>query len=161
MAFLSRKQKLLQSAFLTYARYRRGMTLGVRTMVFGQEAKQESVLLVKHTYVNGWYFPGGAIDPGEDAFTAAARELVEEAGIELTASPQMVGLYQNAHASKRDHVAFFHCRDWLQGPRPKIPNREIVAAEFFALNNLPDDISPGTMRRIVDYQQGNEAPAIW
>lgn len=161
MATLTRKQKLLQTAFLTYARFRRGMTMGVRTMVFNKEDGKESVLLVKHTYVNGWYFPGGAIDPGEHAFVAAARELVEEAGVELTGTPKMISLFQNVHASARDHVVLFHCKDWRQGLRPKIPNREIIAVDFFALDNLPDDISPGTMRRLEEYQRGDEAPPIW
>lgn len=30
-----------------------------------------------------WVFPGGAIEPGEDPASCAARELAEEAGIEL------------------------------------------------------------------------------
>ena len=30
----------------------------------------------------------------------------------LTAPPALFGIYRNAHADRRDHVALFVCRDW-------------------------------------------------
>lgn len=37
-----------------------------------------------------WVFPGGAIEPGEDPAACAARELAEEAGIELDPGAELV-----------------------------------------------------------------------
>ena len=98
---LKRHQRVLQRAFLAYSRVSRGMTLGVRAALI----RGEEVLLVKHGYVPGWYFPGGGVEAGETFGEALEREVLEEAGARLTGPPQLFGLYRNAHASRRDHVA--------------------------------------------------------
>ena len=88
--------------FLAYSRFSRGMTLGVRGAVFDPEGR---ILLVRHSYVPGWYMPGGGVEPGEPMHAALDRELIEESGIALTGPAQLFGLYWNARASPRDHVA--------------------------------------------------------
>ncbi|MEV6683088.1 NUDIX hydrolase [Streptomyces erythrochromogenes] len=40
------------------------------------------VLIVKPTYRNGWQFPGGTVDHGEDPESCARRELTEETGLD-------------------------------------------------------------------------------
>lgn len=155
---LTRRQKLTQTAFLTVSRFTRGMTMGVRALVVDDS---ERVLLVRHTYVNGWYFPGGAIDPGEHAFDAVGRELTEEAGIALSGPPRLLSVFQNAHASARDHVVLFHCPDWIQEHTPNVPNREIAEVGFFPMDDLPKDMSPGTMRRIQEWRNNEVATPVW
>ncbi|MFK8033044.1 MAG: NUDIX domain-containing protein [Hyphomicrobiales bacterium] len=158
MSRLTRMQKIMQTAFLTYSRFSRGMTMGVRALVLNKAGR---VLLVKHTYVNGWYFPGGAIDPGEHAFEAVERELQEEAGIGLSGPPKLISVFQNAHAAARDHVIFFDCPNWTQLHDPKVPNREIAEIGFFDLAQLPEDISPGTLRRLEERQTKKDASPTW
>ena len=70
-------QKLRQRVF----RFRRPMTLGVRAVV---ERSDGNILLVRHTYTKGLFFPGGGIEKGERAETSLLRELKEEGGVELT-----------------------------------------------------------------------------
>lgn len=135
----------------------RPMTLGVRAVVFDA---QERVLLVRHTYLSGWYFPGGGVEVGETSLEALTRELREEAALEITAPPQWHGLFFNAHASKRDHVGLYivrHFRDL--GPR--LPDREIAEARFFALDALPDDLAYGHQRRLNEILNNLPPTADW
>ena len=101
-----------------YWRFARAMTLGVRTLVIDGEGR---IFLVKHSYVSGWHLPGGGVEAGETLIEAAARELLEEGNIEVTAPPQLHGIFFNDRASRRDHVAVFVVRAFRQvggaGPR--------------------------------------------
>ncbi len=99
----------------------RPVTLGVRGVVIGED---DSILLVRHGYVSGWHFPGGGVEPGESCAEALARELEEEASVALDGPPLLHGVFFNAHASRRDHVAVFVARAFsVRGER--VANREI------------------------------------
>ncbi len=45
--------------------------------------EKDEVLLVK-TYNSGWVFPGGQVEVGENVIDAVKREIMEEAGVEVT-----------------------------------------------------------------------------
>ena len=62
------RTRIAHRMFLLY----RAMTLGVRALVFDEAGR---VLLVRHSYVPGWHFPGGGVEPGETALQALEREL--------------------------------------------------------------------------------------
>jgi 8-oxo-dGTP pyrophosphatase MutT (NUDIX family) len=149
--------RLLQRGYMAYSRLARGMTLGVRAMLL----KDEHVLLVKHSYVPGWYFPGGGVEPGETVAEAMAREIAEEAGAALTGPAQLFGVYRNETAHKRDHVALFVCREWESPAAPKIPNHEIVALEFFPVSDLPHDATSATRARLREVLLGEPPAANW
>ena len=137
---------------------RRSHTLGVRAIV---QKDDGSVLLVKHTYVPGWYLPGGGIEWGETFYQALEKELMEEAGITLKSKAELLAVYQNRHASKRDHVALYHCPHWRQNNKPKLPNHEIIAAEFFPLDELPEGTTDGTKRRLAELKTGGPYSDYW
>ena len=113
---------------------KRPMTLGVRAIV---EDEAGRVLLVRHTYVEGWYLPGGGVEVGQTMAEALAMELAEEGNIVDAGDARLLGIYFNRGFSRRDHVAVFHCRNWRQDG-PAQPNREIAEAGFFPLDGLPD-----------------------
>ena len=150
--------RLPPKLFLTYARFRRAMTLGVRAATFDRDGR---VLLIKHSYTPGWHFPGGGVEPGETTGEALKRELDEEAGIALTGEAPLFGLYYSRHISRRDHVAVFVCRDWQQVRVPKVPNLEIVECRFFLPDALPDDVTAGTGRRLAEIVGGGPRSADW
>ncbi len=68
-------------------------------------------------YPGYWEFPGGKIEPGEDAREALTRELREELGIEVReATPWITRVYAYTHATVRLH--FFRVTRWDGEPRP-------------------------------------------
>lgn len=123
---------------------RRAARLGVRGVVSDGAGR---VLLVRHTYLPGWYLPGGGVDAGETAAEAFAREVAEETGVRLAGPPRLIGLHLNLRAGRRDHVAFF-VGEAEPGARLAGPSREIAALGFFALDVLPEGVTPATRRRL-------------
>ncbi|WP_420962893.1 NUDIX domain-containing protein [Brucella sp. IR073] len=150
--------RLRRRLFHTWFLLRRPMTLGVRAVVLDEKAG--TVFLVRHTYVPGWHFPGGGVETGETFGQALAKELSEEGNIELTGPAELFALYMNAHASRRDHVALYVCRNWRQ-TAPKLPDREIAEAGFFALDRLPEGTTASTRQRLKEIVEGVALPETW
>lgn len=140
-----------------YWRFSRPVTLGTRGLVIDG---QKRVFLVRHSYVDGWHLPGGGVETGETLHEALARELAEEGNIRLTAAPRLHGVFFNKRVSRRDHVALFVVRDFVQDAPPR-PNHEILEHGFFALNALPDDTSRGTRARIAEVFDGVAVSEVW
>ena len=140
-----------------YWRFARGVTLGVRALVIDDKGR---VFLVKHSYVSGWHLPGGGVEAGETIVQALARELREEGNIDLTEPPQLHGVFFNDRVSRRDHVALFVVRGFRQ-PAAPLPNHEIIAHGFFAVDAMPNDTTAATRARIVEVLGGAPASERW
>ncbi len=135
----------------------RGVTLGVRAIVVDGDGR---VLLVRHTYIPGWYLPGGGVERGETMVEALTREVFEEANVELTGEPELVGIYFNPKISSGDHVGLYFCRFWKQDKAPKA-NLEIAECGFFALGSLPEETTKGTRKRLAEVFQDGEKSKYW
>jgi ADP-ribose pyrophosphatase YjhB (NUDIX family) len=133
------------------------MTFGVRAAVIDSESR---LFLVKHTYVPGWYLPGGGVDAGESAEKALARELMEEGNIRVTGPTELLGLYQNRETSVRDHVAFYVVRSFEQ-TAPRSRDREIAECGFFRMTALPEDTTEATRRRVAEVLGTREPDGVW
>ena len=153
---LRRIEPLVRPLLHVYARASRGLTLGVRGLVTDAAGK---VLLVRHTYMPGWYFPGGGVEWGETAEQALARELVEEAGVRMTSRPVLASMHSNHKGHRGDHVLIYRVKAWE--PCPPTQRGEIEAIEWFAPDGLPDDISPATARRLEELLGDAEASLHW
>lgn len=151
------RHRLLQNAILLYGRRSRGMTLGVRALLVADG----SVILVRHTYTPGWYLPGGGVERGESAAEALRREVREEAGMRLTGAPELFGLYRNAAADPRDHVAFFVCRDFEPVVEHRRPKAEIAGHAAFPVDALPADATKATRARIREYLDAAAPAEDW
>jgi len=139
------------------ALFQRPMTLGVRGVVLDADNR---VMLVRHSYVPGFYLPGGGVEPGETLAEALGRELTEECGVRLTGAPTLRGVYLNRRSSRRDHVALFVVRDFdYDGPRP--PDHEILEADFFSISALPPETTPATRARLAEIVADAPAAPYW
>jgi ADP-ribose pyrophosphatase YjhB (NUDIX family) len=144
--------------FHFYFRLKRPVTFGVRGLV--HDADQNSVFLIRHTYVPGWQLPGGGVEVGETAVDALQRELFEEGNIELSGPPVLKSIHFNRRASRRDHVAFYLIENYRQAT-PKLPDREVAEAGFFPLDRLPDRTTPATLRRLAEIFDGAPPSPDW
>jgi FlaA1/EpsC-like NDP-sugar epimerase/8-oxo-dGTP pyrophosphatase MutT (NUDIX family) len=121
----------------TYFWLTRGVTLGARVAIFNKDHK---VLLLKHTYITGWYLPGGGVEPGERIQDTAAREVFEETGLKNIKLSDQYEIYHNKCVSKSDYVALFHAKT---DEVPECKSRlEIAEVRFFQIDELPVDIDP-------------------
>ena len=150
-------EPLLRPLFHAYWRLSRAMTLGVRAVVVDDDGR---VFLVEHSYMSGWYLPGGGVEVGETCAQALRRELMEEGRIEPFGPPDLHGIFLNDHVSKRDHVAVYVVRRFRQDRLPA-PNREIAACGFFAPEALPPTTTEGTRLRIAEVLGGRPRTDTW
>ena len=127
-------------------------TVGVRLIL----VRKRSVLLVKHSYQHHWYLPGGGVRKGETVEKAGRREATEELGSVL-GTLHLFGVYTTFQEHKNDHVVVLSCRDFtLTG----VTDREIGSFGFFGFDDLPNDVSPGTLRRIREFTDNDCSPGI-
>jgi len=150
-------EPLITRAMHFYWRFSRGATLGARAMVIDGSGR---IFLIRHSYVDGWYLPGGGVETGETFLAALARELAEEGNIVMTAPPVLHGIYLNKRVSPRDHVALFIVREFRQ-ERRRVPNREIVEHGFFAPDALPEGATRATRARIAEVMGGASVSELW
>ncbi len=149
---------IMRNTLQRYWRWQRPLTLGVRAMVLDEASGR--VLLVKQTYAKGWVFPGGGVERRETALQSVHREIEEETGVTVSGSPHLLGLYSNEAVFRGDHVAVYVFKQWRR-LRDFRPDYEIAAADFFPLDDLPDDITPGTRRRIEEMQGKRPIADVW
>lgn len=139
-----------------YSRLMRSKTLGVRVAVFDPAG---AVMLVKHSYAQGWILPGGGVENGELLVPAAIREIREEAGI-LAEGPLMLhGIFSNEPVFPGDFVCLYVLRQFKR--ENWVPNTEISDARFFPIAGLPEDITAGSRRRLDEILNGQSISEYW
>jgi ADP-ribose pyrophosphatase YjhB (NUDIX family) len=139
---------MLRLSYLLYKVYLffvRPLTLGVRVMMI-QDGR---VLLVRHTYMEGWFMPGGGMKRGETFEQAARREAREEVGAEMK-SIACIGAYSNFREWKSDHNILFFSDDFTLAGRH---DAEVAESRFFPLDALPAGLWPGHRLRLDEYRE--------
>jgi 8-oxo-dGTP pyrophosphatase MutT (NUDIX family) len=132
----------------------RPITLGVRILLI----KEDQVILVKHSYQDGWFLPGGGIKRGETLEQAIRREAAEECGAVLH-QLVFIGTFNNFVDYNSDHVSLFLSEDFtLQEKR----DHEIEMLSAFPVGQLPENTTPGSQRKITAYINGSlESTGVW
>ncbi len=135
--------RLLYKIYTLQFFFTRPIVIGVRVILI----REGQVLLVKHTYQDGWLLPGGGIKRKETPEQAARRECLEEVGADI-GKLELVGIYSQFLNYKNDHIILFISKDFSIVPKSDF---EIERVEFFDVGCLPDDMMPGNRQRIEEY----------
>lgn len=139
-----------------YWRIRKPLTLGARAIIIDEH---KSVLLVRHSYLLGWYLPGGGVEKGETFFAAIRRELREECAVEAI-QLRLCHLYYSEREGKRDHIALFHVSDY-RTVAGQSPDPEVEEVRFFSWEDLPADTTPATRRRLTEFRTNQFEEEWW
>lgn len=138
-----------------YWRLVRPVTRGVRAIVVDKDGK---VLLVRHRYGEGLLLPGGRSHKNEKDADALHRELSEEVGISSINGEATLGEYVNTREYKRDTIVVFVVRDYTMKTKSHF---EIAESNFFDPSSLPEEISPGTRKRIEEWLGQRNITGEW
>ena len=132
----------------------RPITMGTRILLI----KDDHVVLVKHTYQDAWYLPGGGIKRNESLEQAIRREAAEECGATIN-QIRFLGVYTNFVNYKNDHISLFVSDDFTLKEKR---DHEIEQVALFPIQQLPEKLSPGSQRKIEAYINGSLQPTgIW
>ncbi|MEA5154056.1 NUDIX domain-containing protein [Raineyella sp.] len=128
---------------------------GCTAVVLRDGSRGPETLLVRRADNSMWTPVAGIIDPGEEPYAAAVREVHEEAGVVAEVERLAwvtvtdVVTYENGDQTQYiDHI--FRCR-WLSGePRPDL--EETTEARFFPIDRLPpmDPVHTSRVRVVLE-----------
>jgi len=152
------RHRLIGRAARLYWWLRRPRTLGVRVLVHDDSGR---IALVRHTYADHWYLPGGGVKKGESFAAAALREVEEEIGLTDCAVERILGVYHSRREYKDDHIVLFVVRA-PDGAGISVHDvHEIAEVGWFAPDTLPEGVSAATVRRIAEYRAGTIGAGLW
>lgn len=134
----------------------------VRAAVFCDDR----ILLVRERSDGRWALPGGWVDVGESASEAAAREVVEEAGYEVTPTRLLAVWDKAKHVMRQDafqiYKLVFECTLDSGEARPSIETSEVA---FFRPSDLPElsthRITATQIHRLYELRADRAAPPDW
>lgn len=120
---------------------RRPRTFGAHAVALTREGR---LILVKLRYAAGWRLPGGGRAEWEEPAQAALRELEEEVGMTSHGAVQLACELEEPTDFKRDLASLVIVRDVEY--RPKRWSWEVEQVAEAAIDSLPADVSPQTVR---------------
>ncbi|HSS13002.1 MAG TPA: NUDIX domain-containing protein [Rhizomicrobium sp.] len=155
---MSLHHRLIGRAARLYWRVRKPRTLGVRAIVLDEN---DRVALVRHTYTDQWYLPGGGVKKGESFETALHRELKEEVALSNVKIERVLGIYHSRREAKDDHIVIFAVRVADSTGLRRADLMEIEDVGWFPMDGMPAGVSPATSRRLAEYRAGIVGLGAW
>ena len=122
------------------------------------ENDQGEVLLGRRTDNLKWGYSGGSIELGETVEECARRELSEEMGLTaqeleffmINSGEETHYIYPNGDEVYNVEIVYL-CHDWQGIPRPQ--EEEFSELQFFAVQDIPEDISDPILPVIREYKK--------
>ena len=120
--------------------------------------ENDEILLQLRKDNNHWGYPGGSVDINEVVEEAAKRELLEETGI-VANTLELFGIFSGKelyyiypHGDEISNVDIVYiCKDYSGVAQADMV--ESVDVKYFALDELPDDISPPCVPALNKYKE--------
>jgi ADP-ribose pyrophosphatase YjhB (NUDIX family) len=131
------------------------VAFGVSAIV---EDKAGRVILVRHSYLQGWHLPGGGVGKAEPPAAAILRELKEEIGLKTSDAPELAGIFTRTRGWVTNVIALYRVRGAEIAFKPSLEIREIIHADPA---NPPDGTVPGTARRLAEFVSNAPPSARW
>lgn len=142
--------KVLYFFYKIYCFILRPIRMGVRVLML----EDDKVWLIRHTYLPGWFMPGGGLKKWETLEEAVRREAREETGAEL-GEVSLVGTFTSFIQWKTDHAVVFLCKDFKFIGKS---DGEIAEKKLFPLDTLPEDTFPSHRRLLDAFRKGEVKP---
>jgi len=122
------------------------------------ENKQGEILLILRSDTQCWGYPGGSIDINEVVEETAKRELFEETGLTANAlelfdvfsGKELYYVYPHGDEVSIVDIVYL-CNDYTGEARAD--SRESDKVKFFALESLPNNISPPCIPALNKYRE--------
>lgn len=116
------------------------------------------ILLVRHNVLKKWQIPGGLQEIGESIQQTVQREIKEELSLDLVAG-SLISVYSHPKwmiefpdESKLQQLIFFFLMEGEISPI-NIQTSEIESYQFFAPDEIPEDIFDCCKQKISDWSQ--------
>ena len=122
------------------------------------ENRQGEILLIQRSDTKSWGYPGGSVEINEVVEEAAKRELFEETGLTAN-SLELFGVFSGKelyfvfpHGDEVSIVDIVYlCNDYTGEARADFQESDKV--NFFALESLPNNISPPCIPALKKYRE--------
>lgn len=147
--------KIISILRKTYWFIFRPRTKGVKALII----KDNKILLIKNTYEKLLLLPGGKVGQSESSDEALERELNEELRLVVKKS-RLLGEYVNEGEYKKD-IIYLYLVESFDFQKEKGKSKEIEHWDFYEIDNLPNNVSPATRRRLEENQKGLTNGGNW
>lgn len=132
--------------------------IGVGGGILILNKKNETLLLKRgknsKNEVGYWNKPGGAIDHGEKVINAMKREISEEIGVKIDIWGYLPHADSIMKKDKQHWVGFNYLGRVKSGNIRNMEPHKFDDVRWFALNKLPEKLSPMTREAIKNYLAG-------
>ncbi|MDR3528196.1 MAG: NUDIX domain-containing protein [Rhizomicrobium sp.] len=152
-------RRFLEKCFGIFVRYVRALLLHpVDLGVIAMVEHDGQLVLVRHSYRDGWSFPGGAADRNEPPVQAILRELREEIGLTASAPPELLTAYVRPGLWASNLVLLYRVR---QAEFAFKPSWEICEYKLADPLNPPPRTSRAVRRRLQEFHHGASLAPYW
>jgi 8-oxo-dGTP pyrophosphatase MutT (NUDIX family) len=143
--------RLVHGARLRWWRLSKHEVRGTNVMAFDPQGR---LLLVRHSYHQRdiWMLPGGGLRKGEEPVQTGARELAEETGCILQDAQWLASMLNEMESGWNNRIELI---TGTTHDQPRADGRELDDAAFFALDRLPQNISPRLPKYIAAWRHRN------